>query len=168
MSTTADSYRENFNNLKERVSVVNKRLKTENEEFKRLTQRMIVNTGAESVQDLDTNFGRTSGIMEDQNKVIGDTHELTEKVLDSLKSKEIYCLRDCIRIFLTQVQGRYDVRGNVRGWARLLGAFDIKTTSEKVNPLHHRRNLSKQGQRFRWIEGFNLFPKFLKIARINH
>ena len=78
MSTTADSDRENFNNLKEGASVVNKRLKTENEEFKKLTQRMIVNTGAESVQDLDTNFGRRSGIMEDQNKVIGDTHELTE------------------------------------------------------------------------------------------
>ena len=51
------------------------------EESKKHIQRIIVNTcnsGAESVQDLDTNFGRRSGIMEDQNKVIGDTHELTE------------------------------------------------------------------------------------------
>ncbi|CAB4411132.1 unnamed protein product [Rhizophagus irregularis] len=82
MSTTADSYSENFNNLKERTSVINKRLKTENEEYKKLTQRIIVNTcnsGAERIQDLDTNFGRISEIIEDQNKVMVDTHELTKK-----------------------------------------------------------------------------------------
>ncbi|PKC11501.1 hypothetical protein RhiirA5_413033 [Rhizophagus irregularis] len=105
LSTTADSYSENFNDLKERTSVINKRLKTENEEYKKLTQRIIVNTcnsGAESIQDLDTNFGRISEIIEDQNKVMVDTHELTKKVIDSLKSKEIYCLRDWIRKFFIQ------------------------------------------------------------------
>ncbi|PKY57067.1 hypothetical protein RhiirA4_428711 [Rhizophagus irregularis] len=122
MSTTADSYSENFNNLKERTSVINKRLKTENEEYKKLTQRIIVNTcnsGAERIQDLDTNFGRISEIIEDQNKVMVDTHELTKKVIDSLKSKEIYCLRDWIRKFFIQVKGKYNAPNNdVRGWAR--------------------------------------------------
>jgi len=91
-------------------------------------------SGVEIVQGLDTDFGRISEIMEDQNKVIGDTHELTKKVIDSLKSKEIYCLRDWIKKFFTQVKGRYNAPNNdVRGWSKLLGAFDEKVASGKVN-----------------------------------
>jgi len=117
MSTTADRYREK---LKEGNLIVNKHLKTKNEEYKKLIQRTMVNT-CEDVQDLDTNFGRISDIMEDQNKIIGDTHELTEKVIDSLKSKEIYCLRDWIKKFFTQVKGRYNARawlGEINGCFR--------------------------------------------------
>ncbi|RIA96748.1 hypothetical protein C1645_733009 [Glomus cerebriforme] len=83
---------------------------------------------------LDTDFGRISEIMEDQNKVIGDTHELTKKVIDSLKSKEIYCLRDWISRLFTQVKLRYNAPNNdVRGWTRLMSAFDQKIVCEKVN-----------------------------------
>jgi hypothetical protein len=91
MSNTTDSYHENFNNLKERTSVINNCLKTENEGYKKPIQRIIVNTCSRDtkfIQDLGTNFGRMSGIMEDQNKFTGNTHKLTEKVIDSLKSKK--------------------------------------------------------------------------------
>src|ERR1044072_5825845 len=124
MSTTADSYRENF---KERNSAINKHLKTENGEYKKLIGRVILNTcdnGTEIVRPLDTDFDRISGIMNQQDKVMGDTHKLTDKVIDSLKSKEIYCLREWIAEFFIQVEGRYNAPNNeVSGWAKLLGAF---------------------------------------------
>ncbi|GBB87416.1 hypothetical protein RclHR1_01390006 [Rhizophagus clarus] len=137
MTITADSYRENFNILKEKTSAIDKRLKNENKEYEKLIERIILNTcnnGAETVQPLGTNFNRISGIMEDKDKIIGDTHKLTDKVIDSLKSKEIYCLRDWITKFFTQVEGRYNAPNNdVRGWAKLLGAFDQKTSYEMAN-----------------------------------
>ncbi|CAI2171321.1 1777_t:CDS:2 [Funneliformis geosporum] len=102
MSTTADRYREKFNILKERNLIGNKRLKTENEEYKQLIQITKVNIcdDAEYVQDLDTNFSRISDIM--------------AILMNSLK--------------------KYNAPNNdVRGWAKLIGAFDEKTASEKVN-----------------------------------
>lgn len=118
--------------MKERNASVNKRLKTEDSEYKRLIQIIKVNCDTENVQDLndlDTNYGQISDIMGDQSQVIDDTHELTKKVIDSLHSKEIYCLRDWIKKFFTQVKGRYDVGG----WAKLIGALDEKSASGKVN-----------------------------------
>ena len=100
MSTTADSYHENFNILKERTSNVNKRLKTENEKYEKFIQTVIVKACNSGTEIVDTDFGQISEIMEDQNKIIGDTYELIKKVIDSLKSKEIYCLRDWIKNFL--------------------------------------------------------------------
>ncbi|CAB4477239.1 unnamed protein product [Rhizophagus irregularis] len=141
---TADSYRENFDNLKNRTSAINKRLKAESKEHKKSIQSMRGDnfnnncdgciTSKTNVEGLDTNFGRIFAIMEDQNKIIGDTHKLMENVIDSLKSKEIYCFRDWINKFFNQVEQRYDApNDDLRGWKKLIGAFDQKTSLGKVD-----------------------------------
>ncbi|CAB4411277.1 unnamed protein product [Rhizophagus irregularis] len=158
MSTTADSYSENFNNLKERTSVINKRLKTENEEYKKLTQRIIVNTCNS----------------EDQNKVMVDTHELTKKVIDSLKSKEIYCLRDWIRKFFIQAaSGKVNFRSQDEEYiSQLKITLDEVQMSiydfEKLYKMKNESNVEFQDQENTLAEARERFEKMQFSNKMKH
>ncbi|CAG8525257.1 uncharacterized protein OCT59_013683 [Rhizophagus irregularis] len=103
-----------------------------------------------------------------------DTHELTKKVIDSLKSKEIYCLRDWIRKFFIQAaSGKVNFRSQDEEYiSQLKITLDEVQMSiydfEKLYKMKNESNVEFQDQENTLAEARERFEKMQFSNKMKH